>query len=42
MRIAVCRFIESIGMCHILLDKSHIQRYFKTLEECIKNPIENI
>ena len=42
MRVAVCRLIESIGLCNLHLKSTHIIRYFKTLEECLKSPLPNI
>lgn len=40
MRVGVCRLIESIAVSRLELGNSAIIRYFKSLDECIRNPIE--
>lgn len=41
MRVGVCRLIESIAISRLPLNDSAVVRYFKSLDECIRNPIEN-
>lgn len=41
MRVGVCRLIESVAISGLDLSLPTIVRFFKTLDECIRNPIES-